>query len=135
MLRTESRVRARALQALYAWEVRGRPSLEQLEASGLEGESGPTRERVRSLVRGVVENYQRLDEEIAQVAEHWRLDRMGAVERSILRLAVHELLSGSAPPVVVIDEAVRLACWFGGPKAPAFVNGVLDAVARRLGLL
>lgn len=87
------------------------------------------------LARGVMEQRARLDEEIAAVAEHWRLERLGAVERNILRLGVHELLAGDPPAPVVIDEAVRLARWFAGAKAPAFVNGVLDATARRLGRL
>ena len=57
------------------------------------------------------------------------------VEKSILRLALAELAEGSTPPRVVIDEAVKLAHWFAGAKAPAFVNGVLDAVAREYGAL
>lgn len=135
MLRTESKARARALQALYAWEVRGHPSLEDLDEEGFRELTGPARERARRLFREVVANYRSLDREIERAVEHWRWDRVGAVERNILRLALHELLEGHAPPVVVIDEAVRLARWFGGSKTPAFVNGVLDAAARRLGLL
>ena len=57
------------------------------------------------------------------------------VERNILRLGIHELRRGETPPKVVIDEAIRLGQWFGGPKTPAFVNGVLDRVARSLGQL
>ena len=52
------------------------------------------------------------------------------VERNILRLAIHELRRGEVPPKVAIDEAVRLAHWFGGARAPGFVNGVLDGIAR-----
>lgn len=135
MLRAESKARARALQALYAWEIRGRPSPGELDEAGFRELSGAAGERARRLFEGVVANHRSLDREIEQAVEHWRLDRLGAVERNILRLALHELLEGDAPPVVVIDEAVRLARWFGGSKAPAFVNGVLDAAARRLGLL
>ena len=75
------------------------------------------------------------DRRVAEAAEHWRLERVGLVERSILRLALAELAEGATPPRVVIDEAVKLAHWFAGPKAPGFVNGVLDAVARELGAL
>ncbi len=57
------------------------------------------------------------------------------VERIILRLGIHELRTGDVPPKVAIDEAVRLAHWFGGARAPAFVNGVLDRVAHTLGRL
>ena len=76
-----------------------------------------------------------LDAEVARDLAHWRVERMGVIERNILRLAVHELREGGAPAPVVISEAVRLAHWFAGAKAPPFVNGVLDAVARRLGRL
>lgn len=77
----------------------------------------------------------RLDDEIARAVEHWRLERIGLIEQNILRIALLELETGAAPPKVTISEAVRLAHWFAGAKAPAFVNGVLDAVARRAGRL
>jgi N utilization substance protein B len=57
------------------------------------------------------------------------------VERNILRLGILELRRGQVPPKVAIDEAVRLAHWFGGARAPGFVNGVLDGIARTLGRL
>jgi N utilization substance protein B len=68
-------------------------------------------------------------------AENWRLSRIAAVERNILRIGIHELREGAIPPKVAINEAVKLAHWFGGARAPAFVNGVLDRVARTLGRL
>jgi N utilization substance protein B len=116
---------------LYAWEIKGHPSIDAL-AGGFPGDADRDWER---LARGVVDQQPRLDREIAAAADHWRLERIGTVERNILRLGVHELLAGDAPAPVVIDEAVRLARWFAGAKAPAFVNGVLDALARRLGRL
>jgi N utilization substance protein B len=67
--------------------------------------------------------------------DNWRWERVGAIERNILRLAIQELLDDETPPKVVIDEAIRLAQRFGGPRTPAFVNGLLDQVARRLGRL
>src|SRR2546430_13647419 len=75
------------------------------------------------------------DRRVADAAEHCRLDRVGVVEKSILRLALAELAEGATPPRVVIDEAVKLAHWFARAKAPAFVNGVLDAVAPEFGAL
>jgi len=57
------------------------------------------------------------------------------VERNILRLGILELRRGEVPPKVAIDEAVRLAHWFGGSRAPGFVNGVLDGIAHALGRL
>jgi N utilization substance protein B len=77
----------------------------------------------------------RLDAEIGSAADNWRWDRIGVIERNILRLALHELERAEVPPRVTISEAVKLAHWFAGPKAPAFVNGVLDGLARDRGYL
>ncbi len=63
------------------------------------------------------------------------MERVGGIEKNILRIALAELDEAATPPRVVIDEAVKLAHWFAGAKAPAFINGVLDAVAREQGLL
>lgn len=137
MLRLETKARARALQMLYAWELQGRPPMTRV-AHGILLLSGPrdrTGERATTLAEGVAAAAPGLDAEIAQAAEHWRLERIGAVERCILRLGLHELAMQEVPAPVVIDEAVRLAHWFAGPRAPSFVNGVLDALARSRGRL
>jgi transcription antitermination protein NusB len=76
-----------------------------------------------------------IDAELAQASENWRMSRIATVERNILRLGIHELRRGDVPPKVAIDEAVKLAHWFGGPRAAGFVNGVLDGVAHSLGRL
>jgi transcription antitermination protein NusB len=124
---------------LYAWEVQGRPPMAEvahqvLHLAGPRERAG-TGDRAEFLAGGVVLHVTDLDSEIAAAAEHWRLERIGAVERGILRLALYELTLDDAPPAVVIDEALRLAHWFAGPKAPAFINGVLDSVARSRGRL
>lgn len=92
-------------------------------------------ERAAELARRAVQGAVETDARLARLAEHWRLERVGLVERSILRLALAELTEGTTPPRVVIDEAVRLAQWFAGAKAPPFVNGVLDAAAHELRVL
>jgi N utilization substance protein B len=76
-----------------------------------------------------------IDRAIGEAADNWRIDRLGAIERNILRLGIFELRAGEPPAKVVIDEALQLAHWFGGPRTPAFINGVLDRVARSLGRL
>jgi len=134
VLRPETRARARALQLLYAWEAQNRPPLAEV-IGGLAGKDRRRWQPGVALAERVTGEVGRLDAEIAQSAEHWRLERIGAVERNILRLGTWELLGEDTPPAVAIDEAVRLARWFAGPKAPGFVNGVLDALARRLGRL
>jgi transcription antitermination protein NusB len=135
VLRPETRARARALQLLYAWDLQHRPPLGEVATALADGGGGRRWQAGLELARGVVAEVDRLDEAIVATAEHWRLERLGAVERNVLRLGAHELMTGRTPAAVVIDEAVRLARWFAGHEAPGFVNGVLDALARRLGRL
>jgi N utilization substance protein B len=137
VLRAETRRRARALQLLYAWELHGRPPLREVVESLLRGTPAwrTGLEEAEPLAAAVGQNVEWLDGEVERVAENWRIDRIGIIEHNILRLAVYELDRGEAPPRVVINEAVRLAHWFAGAKAPAFVNGVLDALARQAGKL
>ncbi|HYT05821.1 MAG TPA: transcription antitermination factor NusB [Gemmatimonadales bacterium] len=140
MQRPETKARARALQLLYAWDLSGRPSIETVVAR-LAAASGGGGGRMAGFDRGAdlaakaIAGLPEFDRRVGDAAEHWRLERVGAVERNILRLALAELAEGDTPPRVVIDEAVKLAHWFAGAKAPAFVNGVLDAVARESGAL
>ncbi len=137
MLRPETKSRARALQLLYAWELQGAPPLPAV-ARGLSRLTGPEPrilDRAEELAQGVVAEVGRLDAEAARASENWRLNRMAVVERNILRLGILELRCGNVPPKVVIDEAVRLAHWFGGARSPGFVNGVLDGIAHALGRL
>ncbi len=136
-LRPESRARARALQLLYAWESDARPAPDQVLAR-LEvvlGTEPSVRRMATDLFRGVVAQAGRLDAEIGPAAAHWRLDRLALVDRNILRIAVFELLHQRVPPRVAIDEALWLSHRFGGSQTPAFVNGVLDQVARSMGQL
>ncbi|MBA3260551.1 MAG: transcription antitermination factor NusB [Gemmatimonadales bacterium] len=137
MLRVETKSRARALQLLYAWEMQGEPPMSAV-ATGLSRLTGPEPrilDRAEALATGVISDVGTLDAEAARAAEHWRLSRIAVVERNILRLGIHELRRGEVPPKVAIDEAVRLAHWFGGARAPGFVNGVLDGIARAMGRL
>ncbi|HEX6644427.1 MAG TPA: transcription antitermination factor NusB [Gemmatimonadales bacterium] len=137
MLRTETRGRARALQLLYAWELTGELPIREI-AGGVARITGPE-PRVLDFAEGlagrVVERVREIDAIAADAAENWRLSRIAVVERNILRIGIEELRGGEVPPRVAIDEAVQLAHWFGGARAPAFVNGVLDRVARTIGRL
>jgi N utilization substance protein B len=85
------------------------------------------------IVRVVAQQQGALDSELADVTTNWRLERLGAVERCVLRMGAAELSIGDTPPRVVIQEAVTLAERFGSAASAKFVNGVLDALARRLG--
>jgi transcription antitermination protein NusB len=137
MLRIETKSRARALQLLYAWEMQGEPAMHAI-ATGLSRLTGPEPrilDRAEALARDVASQLDSIDAEAARAAENWRIERIAAVERNILRLAICELRRGDTPPKVVIDEAIRLAHWFGGARAPGFINGVLDGIARASGRL
>ncbi len=137
MLRVETKSRARALQILYAWEMQGGRPI-PVVVNGVARLTGPEPlvfDRAEELAAQVVSDIAAVDAELTQAAENWRMSRMAAVERNILRLGIHELRRGEVPPKVAIDEAVRLAHWFGGARAAGFVNGVLDGVAHSLGRL
>lgn len=93
----------------------------------------PKRAKERALVLclGVVHHLKDIDLAIARASEHWKVERLAAVERNVLRVATYELLfEPETPAEVVIDEAVEVARRYASEKSPAFVNGVLDVVAR-----
>lgn len=136
--RVETRARSRALQALYAWDIRSaRDPLTRIAAQVWDDLAVPSDERrlAGEIVGFVSSRGTEIDETLAEVTTNWRLDRIGAIERSVLRLAAAELSRGTTPPRVVIQEAIRLAERYGSAKSAAFVNGVLDALARRTGRL
>lgn len=137
MRRVETKSRARALQMLYAWELQGSPPVVGVANGMLRlcGRVPSSFEDAERRAGAVVIRSADLDRATSAAAENWRIERLGAVERNILRLGVAELEEGITPPRVVIDESVQLAHWFGGSRSPAFINGVLDRVARQLGRL
>jgi N utilization substance protein B len=135
--RVETRARARALQALYAWDMRGgdRTKLDRVATQVWDDLSITPEERriAGPIVRLVASRQRELDLELADVTTNWRLERIGAVERCVLRIAAAELTIGETPPRVVIQESVTLAERYGSAQSAKFVNGVLDALARRMG--
>jgi transcription antitermination protein NusB len=112
-------------------------ALYQADATG--GAAGDRLERgapafTRELVEGVERDRERVDELIERHAEGWTLDRIAPLERNIMRVALHELLSREdVPAEVAIDEAVEAAKELCGAEAPGFVNGILGAVQRQEG--
>jgi transcription antitermination protein NusB len=130
------RSRQRALQVLFLWDARRQPLQEAFDAwyDTLYSEESRTRpERdpfTEQLVEGTVEHVAGIDEKITRHAEHWRIERMPAVDRNILRLAVYELVFGGTPAAVAIDEALELARRYSNEESVQFVNGVLDAVRK-----
>jgi transcription antitermination protein NusB len=133
--RVETRARARVLQALYAWDLRGERELERVATQIWDDLAVPAEERriAGSLVRTVAKQGKALDTDLAEVTTNWRLERLGVVERCVLRMGAAELYDAETPPRVVIQEAVKLAERYGSMQSAKFVNGVLDALARRMG--
>src|SRR5438128_5116263 len=132
------RARERALQILFQWDAR-KGSIDDAIGSFYEtlySEQSETKpspdEFIERLVRGVVENIADIDRRLAQHAEHWRIERMPAVERNVLRLAIFEMMALDTPPPVAIDEAIELARRFSGEESVQFINGVLDAAKREI---
>ena len=141
--RHASRAQSRqaALQVLYSVDV-GRRAAEPLSletvdealaavAAHFELPEG-ARAYARELAIGVAKNREAIDRMLAGHATNWRIERMAAVDRNILRLALYELLfDKETPPAVVIDEAVEIAKRFGSERSSQFVNGVLDGFLHR----
>jgi N utilization substance protein B len=125
-----SKARKRALDILFAADVRGESATEALDAAIAEGE-GPTNDYTSVLVRGVVEHRERLDELLSSYSEGWTLDRMPAVDRNVLRLGLWELLyADDIPDAVAVTEAMALVSDLSTDESPQFVNGILGAVLR-----
>ena len=116
--------RRTAFFLLYQWDVTGQPL-----ASLYEGDVDPF---AQELAEAVVERAAELDAAITAAAEGWTADRLGAVERTILRIGVQELESDDVPPEVAINEAVELAKRYATDEAGRLVNGILGRIAREL---
>jgi transcription antitermination factor NusB len=130
--RTVSRRQARraAFVLTYQLDVRTGSDIDELAARYLVDTGMAVPEYTRAAVEGVLRDREAIDAAVDAAASGWTADRLGAVERSILRLATWELRAGELPPAVVIDEAVELAKRYAGSEAAPFVNGVLGAIAR-----
>ena len=136
-MRIESRARARALQALYAWDVRSGQDLGRVAARLFDdlAVSDDERRIAGALLGTAQAHLAEIDAALAGVTTNWRLERLGVVERCVLRLAAAELQRGETPPRVVLRESIRLAERYGNPESARFVNGVLDGLARKMGRL
>jgi N utilization substance protein B len=137
--RVETRARGRAIQALYAWDVRSREGakLDHVASQIWDDLAIDPEERklAAALIRTFEHHRAKIDADLAEVTTNWRLERLAVLDRCVLRMGAAELQRGETPPRVVIQEAVTLAERYSGVKSAKFVNGVLDALARRMGLL
>ena len=138
MARRIDRTRARswALQIHYQWDVRGRQGTVSdvlQDVMALRRIAEARMPYLRRLTAELDARGDELDELLEEALDNWRMERLALIDRGILRIAAAELLCfDEIPPKVSIQEAVRLAERYGGPESPGFVNGVLDALYKRV---
>ena len=127
-----SRAREVAIQLLFERDHNANPQRPQIE-SFVQGRLREPELRAfcLALYDGVVTNQPEIDRRLTEAAENWRLARMAAVDRNVLRIGAYELLQcKDTPPAAVLDEAIELARRYGAADSPAFVNGVLDRILQ-----
>src|SRR5713101_1054942 len=127
--------RETALQLLYALDITRVNVREVLRAGWTEKMLSPEiRDFTTTLVTGVIEHRDEIDAFIQECSTNWSLERIGLVERNILRFAIYELcFLPDIPPNVTINEAVEVAKKYGTEEAPAFINGILDRIKQAVG--
>lgn len=131
---TRRRGREAALQLLYAVEIT-QVSVEEVLASSWAHAltAARTREFTGALLRGVIASRDEIDDLIREWSANWSLERIGLVERNILRFAIYELLfMPEIPPNVTINEAIEVAKRYGAEDAPSFINGILDRIKNQV---
>jgi N utilization substance protein B len=129
-----TKARECALQMLYQWGRTAEP-VEQVAEAFWQVRTTPeqTRAMAERLFTGAVRHRREIDEAISRTLDHWRFDRVADVDKAVLRLGAYELMhEAGTPSAVVIDEAVELAKRFSEATSPGFVNGVLDALRKKV---
>lgn len=131
-MKRRSRAREVALQLLFQFDNNGKTPREAVEPFATQRLREPALVKFcMALYEGVSRHVKDIDQKLAQAAENWRVARMTAVDRNILRIGAYEVLyQPDTPHAVIVDEAVELARRFGTADSSAFVNGVLDRLRR-----
>ena len=135
-MKARTRARGWALQALYAWEARRNDVSmdETLRQFMLDRNiAAESREYLRRIMRLVDRNLDEIDAQLESALKNWRMDRLSVIDRNVLRIGAAELIYvDEVPERVAIQEAIILAEKYGTAESPRFVNGVLDALMRRV---
>ena len=125
-----TKARKRALDVLYAADLRGETGVEALRRVVAEGEA-PTNPYTTTIIEGVTEHVERIDEVLTRYSTDWSLKRMPAVDRNVLRIGVWEMLwVDDVPATVAVTEAMSIVSELSTDESPQFVNGVLGAIQR-----
>lgn len=130
------KARELALQMLFQHDMSGNATDQIIDTFEELQKSKPnTREFAVKIFRGTVDHMPDIDEKIQNQAENWRLSRMAAVDRNIIRMSVYEFLhENDTPKLVIIDEAIEIAKKYGTQKSSQFINGILDGILKRYNL-
>jgi transcription antitermination protein NusB len=122
-----------AMQMLFQWDM-SKQDVSKLEKKFWSNAKAAdsTREFANRLFEGTAGDISTLDEMIVKHADNWRFERLAAIDRAILRLAIYELRNTDTPPKVVLNEAIELAKKFSSEDSGSFVNGILDAFRKTL---
>lgn len=128
---TRQQAREAVVSLLYAYEI-GNPNIDKFADEIYEERKvrNKQREFAHALYDGVIENLEMVDQRITAQLKEWSFDKLGAMERAILRLGTYEVLFLETDRAVVINEAVELSKKFGTEQTPRFINGVLDAIKK-----
>src|SRR5688500_504451 len=131
------KARELALQMLFQHDMGGNQPDQIIDTfEELQKSKSNTREFATKIFRGTVDNLAKIDDMIQNQAENWRLSRMAAVDRNIIRMSIYEFLhEDDTPKLVVIDEAIEIAKKFGTQKSSQFINGILDGILKRYNLV
>ncbi len=123
------------MQMLFQWEM-SQQDFAKLEVKFWKGAKAAdkTRAFANKLFEGTAKEAGALDEIIGKHCENWRFERLAAIDRAILRLAIHELRGGETPPKVILNEAIEMAKKFSSEEAGSFVNGILDTIHKSMKL-
>jgi N utilization substance protein B len=130
------KARELALQMLFQHDMSGNATDMIIDTFEELQKSKPnTREFATKIFRGTVEHMPSIDEMIQNQAENWRLSRMAAVDRNIIRMSIYEFMhENDTPKLVIIDEAIEIAKKYGTQKSSQFINGILDGILKRYNL-
>ena len=130
------KARELALQMLFQHDMSGNKPEQIIDTFEELQKSKPnTREFATKIFHGTVAHMTEIDEMIQNQAENWRLSRMAAVDRNIIRMSVYEFLhEDDTPKLVIIDEAIEIAKKYGTQKSSQFINGILDGILKRYNL-
>ncbi len=120
------------MQTLYEWDFRPEADLGEIKQRNIDNyKEDADADFIDTTIKGVIENIKEADELIAKAAPEWPLEQISTVDKTILRIAVFEILhSGEVPPKVAINEAVELGKTFGSENSSKFINGVLGTIYR-----